>query len=336
MSAPRNTILTGDVRTTLPTIPEGCVDAIITSPPYFQLRDYDHDSQVGLEDSVSAWVDELRVVLRGLHRVLKPTGSLWLNLGDSYSRQHTAGAPPKSLLFGPERVALAMIEDGWTIRNKVVWAKPNPMPSSVGDRLNTTWEVIFHAVKQRDYYFDLDAIREPHKSERTKLTNDSTRIKRTKPAWAGPLAGAKDGLARLRQAGMSGHPLGKNPGDVWTVATSNFRGAHFATYPTDLLTAPILSTVPERTCEVCGRPWTRRHVPRRQLQTIQPTQPTCDCRKGALPGLVLDPFFGSGTTAIAALDHHRDWLGIEVNPDFVDLAEARIQTAHHERQQQAG
>jgi hypothetical protein len=119
--------------------PANSVDTVITSPPYLQLRNYAMGAQIGLEDDVTAWVEALRDVGRELARVLKPTGGWWLNLGDSYSRDVRTGAPPKSLLLGPERLALALVADGWTIRNKVIWAKPNPMPASVRDRLACTW-----------------------------------------------------------------------------------------------------------------------------------------------------------------------------------------------------
>jgi hypothetical protein len=137
---PRNEILVGDARSRLTKLPAASVDCIITSPPFFRLRDYQTEGQLGLEDSVAEWVEGLRSVLLEVMRVLKPTGSVWLNLGDSYSRHDRFGAPSKSLLLGPERLALALISDGWTIRNKLVWAKTNNMPSSVGDRLTCKWE----------------------------------------------------------------------------------------------------------------------------------------------------------------------------------------------------
>lgn len=140
MSGLRGKVLVGDVREMLPAIPDSSVDCVITSPPYFRLRNYDATGQIGLEPTIDDWVKALRGILAEVARVLKPTGSLWLNLGDSYSRQPRDGADTKSLLLGPERVALAMIEDGWVIRSKVIWAKSNPMPTSVRDRLSCTWE----------------------------------------------------------------------------------------------------------------------------------------------------------------------------------------------------
>jgi site-specific DNA-methyltransferase (adenine-specific) len=333
-TGPRNTILVGDVRDRLRALPAGSVDTVITSPPYLQLRNYAMAAQIGLEDDVTAWVEALRDVGRELARVLKPTGAWWLNLGDSYSRDLRTGAPPKSLLLGPERLALALVADGWTIRNKVIWAKPNPMPASVRDRLACTWEVVYFLVRSPRYNFDLDAIRLPH---RTRTTNRSTSkpssasslvVSARPPSWAGPLAGNNSGLARYKANGVPGHPLGKNPGDVWTIATANFRGEHFAVFPTALVEPPLMATCPERVCANCGIPWERaRASTLGRLAVRGELRPACACRAGTRPGLVLDPFFGSGTVGVVAERHGRDWLGIELNPAFATLATDRIADA---------
>ena len=302
------------------------MDAILTSPAYFRLRNYEVDGQLGMESTVSGWVDQLVDVCDELARVLKPSGSLWLNLGDSYSRHEQFGAPPKSLLLGPERLLLALSERGWIVRNKVVWSKPNPMPASVRDRLNTTWEPIFLLVRSPDYFFDLDAIREPHRSTRPAsvvkhpLKYDGGK----RPSWAGPLAGGNDGLLKARAEGRSGHPLGKNPGDVWTVATASYPGTHWATFPARLIERPIKATCPERTCASCGKPW--RRIDNR-------LRPDCRCKAAYLPGLVLDPFMGSGTTAIVAERLGRDWLGIELKPEYVEMAMNRIEAERQKREE---
>lgn len=325
MSAvPRNTVLVGDARTHLQRLPAASVDCVVTSPPYFRLRDYGIDGQIGLEAHVEGWVAELRAVLSDASRVLKPTGSLWLNLGDAYSRRPTDGAAPKSLLLGPERVALGLLADGWVIRNKVIWAKTNPMPNSVRDRLACTWEVIYFATRSRRYHFDLDSIRIPHGGTRRPTATTPAKT-RGRPEWAGPLAGDHSGLDKLKAKGRSGHALGKNPGDVWRLPTAGFRGAHFATFPQRLIERPILATCPEKTCARCGLPWERE--PHRQLGSVAmrgELAPVCECRTGTRPGLVLDPFMGAGTVAIAARDHERDWLGIELNPEFVALTNQRL------------
>ena len=236
-----------------------------------------------MEPTVSEWVDNLVRVCDELARLLKPMGSLWLNLGDSYSRHERFGAPPKSLLLGPERLLTALSARGWIVRNKVVWAKPNPMPASVGDRLNTTWEPMFLLVRSPRPFFDLDSIREPHRSTRSPKTKPPTGIKYgggKRPPWAGPLAGSNDGLLKARAEGRSGHRLGKNPGDVWTVATAKFPGHHFATFPTALIERPLKATCPERVCGSCGSPWRRTGE---RLQPELPLQRSLATGTGARP-----------------------------------------------------
>ncbi len=314
---PRNQILVGDALSHLRRLPTNSVDTVITSPAYFRLRNYQVDGQMGMEPTVDDWVANLLAVCDQIDRVLKPSGSFWLNLGDSFSRHPKFGAPPKSLLLAPERLLTALLKRGWIVRNKVVWAKPNPMPASVTDRLNTTWEPIFLLVHSPRPFFNLAAIREPHRSKRPPSQTDAKRLKYSgtkRPAWAGPLAGCNDGLLRARAEGRSGHPLGRNPGDVWSIPTAKFPGQHFATFPTALIERPLKATCPERVCGSCGRPWT----------ASAPTRPSCLCKGRWLPGLVLDPFLGSGTTAIVAARLDRDWLGIELNPEYASLAERRL------------
>lgn len=297
MKLPTNRIIEGDVFTVTKTLPTDSVDCIITSPPYFRLRNYQVDGQLGLEPHVDQWVAELRGLARELHRVLKPSGTFWLNLGDSYSTHPREGAPRKSLLGAPERLLLALVEDGWTIRNKIIWAKTNPMPTSVRDRLSTTHEFVYLLTKQPRYYFDLNAIREPHRS-RPPNRYDPARPSKyaTGTPALGPNSDGDNGLRALKARGLVGHPLGKNPGDVWHLATAHYKEAHFATFPETLV--------------------------RRMLRA--------SCPPG---GLVLDPFMGAGTTAVVAEAEGRDWLGIELNPAFIRQAEARLTTARRARKQ---
>jgi len=319
--SPRNAILIGDALERLRALPAESVDCVVTSPPYFGLRDYGVAGQLGQEAHVEAWAENVRVVCRELHRVLAPHGSLWLNLGDAYSTHPRFGAAAKSLLLGPERVARALVGDGWLLRNKVIWAKSNPLPSPVRDRLTNAHEVVYYLVKQPSYFFDLDAIREPLKSKRAPSSGS-----RTPEAALGALAGARDGLVAMSRAGRSGHPLGKNPGDVWRIGSASYRGAHFATFPPELIRRPLLATCPPQVCTACARPWrraTRRVVIRAGRPQMRPFVP-CDCRAATRPGLVLDPFFGTGTVAEVAQAYGRDWLGIELNPAYVPLAEARL------------
>jgi site-specific DNA-methyltransferase (adenine-specific) len=327
MSAvPRNQVLVGDVMDRLRELPAASVDCVITSPPYWALRNYQAGGQIGQELSVHGWVEQLVSVCDEIARVLSPEGTLWLNVGDTYSRQDRHGAPPKGLLLGPERLLLALVDREWRVRNKVIWNKSNPMPSSVGDRLSSRWEPVYLLVRSRHYYFDLDPMREPHGSVRP----PSRRPPPPFPtAWSGSLAGDQSGLRRLKMAGLPGHPLGKNPGDVWTIPTSNFRGGHFATYPEALVERPIKAGCPERVCTNCDRAWRRQRVARRLggLATLGTLRPACTCSAPYRPGLVLDPFLGSGTTAVVAERLGRDWLGIELNPDFAAIAERRISEA---------
>jgi site-specific DNA-methyltransferase (adenine-specific) len=312
----RNTILTGDAVSVLAELPESSVDCVVTSPPYYQLRDYGVAGQLGLEPTVDDWAQGLVVVARQAARVLKPWGAFWLNLGDSFSRHPRYGAGAKGLLLAPERLVLLLARDGWLIRNKVIWAKTNPMPSSIRDRLSLTWEVIYLLVRSPHYYFDLNAIREPH-------TSAGARSGRSplgrRPDWAGPLAGTHDGLRRARPIGMPGHPLGKNPGDVWRVPTRGFAGAHFATFPPDLIRRPILATCPALVCRDCGKAWSP--VTERGSG---PAGPVCTFPASPRPGVVLDPFCGSGTVGLVARELGRDWLGIEIKNEYVEMARSRL------------
>lgn len=319
---PRNEILGGDAHAVLMTLPSESVDVVVTSPPYFRLRDYGVQGQLGLEPTVDDWVEQLRPVLAEAARVLVPTGSLWLNLGDSYSTHSREGAPRKSLLFGPERLALALLRDGWIIRNKIIWAKTSTTPTSVRDRLATKHEVIYVLTRSPRYYFDLDAVRVPHLSRPPKPQRPQPGTTRPpgRPAWLGPNSDGDRGLAALHAAGLQGHPLGKNPGDVWSMGVSNFRGAHFATFPTTLVERMIRAGCPERRCVRCRAPWVRP----RDRERLAPPQPTCEHRDGSEPGIVLDPFMGAGSTAVAARSLGRDWLGIELNPIFRRLANDRL------------
>jgi site-specific DNA-methyltransferase (adenine-specific) len=324
---PRRQIIRGDALTVLRRLPSSSVDVALTSPAYFRLRDYQVEGQLGMESSISEWVDRLLEVCDELARVLRPTGSLVLNLGDSYSSHPRFGAPRKSLLLGPARLVIALSARDWIVRNFAAWVKPNPMPASVRDRLNTTWEPIFLLVRSPRAFFDLDSIREPHRSTRAAITNPPRAAKYgggKRPPWAGPLAGSNDGLLKARAEGRSGHPLGKNPGDVLTVATAKFAGHHWATFPIGLIEPLLKATVPQRVCASCGAPWQR---------TNKQPHPSCQCKGAWQPGLVLDPFMGSGSTAVAAERLGRDWLGIELKPEYVDMAMERIHAERARREE---
>jgi DNA modification methylase len=326
---PRNRIILGDALTRLRVLPDASVDCVVTSPPYFRLRDYDVDGQIGLERHVDQWVEQLVAISEQVRRVLVPTGTFWLNLGDTYSNHPSQGADRKSLLMAPERLALRLQQSGWIIRNKIIWAKPNPTPSSIPDRLNCTHEVIYALAKQPTYFFDLDAIRQPHRSAVKAARTDKPGTA-PREQWRGPNGMAATGLQALKARGGVGHPLGKNPGDVWTIAPGGYRGAHHAIFPIALAERMIAAGCPEARCTRCRLPWRRQVI--RALggtATRAALAPTCTCKQASEPGLVLDPFMGSGTTAVAAETLGRDWLGIELNPDFAKAARTRIAGTRH-------
>jgi site-specific DNA-methyltransferase (adenine-specific) len=263
MSKTRNIIHTGDVYDVLPELPAESVHMVMTSPPYWNLRDYGEADQLGLEETPEEFIENLADVFDEVKRVLLPSGSLWLNLGDTYHN--------KDLQQIPARVALELQSRGWILRNRVTWAKPNPMPQSVKDRLNDTTEAVFHFVKNREYWYDLDEIREPHAAP------NRTAGKREDYKQYG---GGQD--ERYEQ-----HPAGKNPGDVFEVTTKPFPEAHFAVYPPELCEKPIKATCPP-------------------------------------DGIVLDPFAGAGTTLLKAKELGRGFAGIELNPEYADMARARV------------
>jgi DNA methylase len=229
-------VIVGDARDKLKQLTTESVDCVITSPPYFRLRNYQHDAQIGLEAHVDSWVEELRGLMAEVKRVLKPTGSLWLNLGDSYSRSLGYGAPAKSLLLAPERLALALVADGWILRSKVIWAKTNPLPASVQDRLSCTYEVVYFLTKSSRYFFDLDAIRELPKKVKSqnKLAKvvavpvdnfvplascagevpdlvGAAKMDNADSSWRGPLANNNSGLSSMKASGYRLTRLARTP-----------------------------------------------------------------------------------------------------------------------------
>ena len=276
----------------------------MTSPPYWGLRDYGTLGQIGLEASPQEYVSTLLKVFREVRRVLRPHGTLWLNIGDCYAtgagkvgnspgggtqgkawvqrgkatspnRLPIEGLKPKDLVGAPWRLAFAMQDDGWFLRQDIIWHKPNPMPESTRDRCTKAHEYVFLFAKQRHYYFDAKAIAEPA----TRSASGNTR--RRKPAEYGIPGGAG------RSSSVPWAGTHRNRRSVWTVPVRSFRGAHFATFPSALVEPCILAGSPAG-------------------------------------GLVLDPFFGSGTTGVVARELGRDFLGLEINPDYARLAAARL------------
>lgn len=264
-------IITGDALTELRKLESDSVHCIVTSPPYYGLRDYGTPGQIGLEKTAEEYIAKLVFVFREARRVLRDDGTLWINLGDSYG-------PGKRLGGIPWRVAFALQSDEWILRQDIVWYKPNPMPESVRDRCTKAHEYLFLLTKLPRYYFDSEAIKEPAKDWGTR---DRSNGKYHNPG---------SGLTPHR--GLTKSYPHRNKRSVWTVAVRPYKGAHFATYPPDLI----------RPCILAGSP---------------------------VGGTVLDMFAGSGTTGQVARELNRNSILIECNPDYVELIHARLKVAPH-------
>jgi DNA modification methylase len=249
------TLHLGDALEVLRHMPAGSVDCTVTSPPYFGLRDYGMPGQIGAEASPAEYVERLRALFAEVRRVLADDGTLWLNLGDSYAgggggaggkagayidggtprrngAQHyeRMGVGPKNLLGMPWRVAFALQDDGWILRNAIIWSKPNAMPESVTDRLSTRYEMLFMFSKSRKYWFDLDPIRDAYSPNTQSFVN-------MKSKWQANAIGTVGNQPHAGNPGLvnqSMNPAGKNPGDVWEIPTVPFPGSHFAVFPPEI------------------------------------------------------------------------------------------------------
>ena len=295
------TIYNGDSLEILKQLPDESVNCCVTSPPYWGLRDYGEPGQLGLEETPEEYVLKMVEIFREIKRVLRDDGTLWLNIGDSYTaggmgngmkecKQQTnagsigfdikkppPGMKPKNLVGIPWRVAFALQSEGWYLRQDIIWSKNNPMPESVKDRCTKSHEYIFLLSKSQKYYFDADAIKEKAcTTDTSKRDRDNTKLNNTP--------------GRTKMGGLkTNHYTTRNKRSVWTVNTKPFKKAHFATFPQALIEPCILAGCPEG-------------------------------------GIVLDPFFGSGTTGIVAHKHDRKFIGIELNRQYVDdIAIPRIE-----------
>jgi site-specific DNA-methyltransferase (adenine-specific) len=264
------TVIVGDNRETLKSLVAGSVQCVVTSPPYWGLRDYGEDDQIGLESTPEDYVEQLCQVFDEVWRVLANDGTLWLNLGDSYLNKSLAGIP--------WRVAFALQARGWYLRSDIIWHKPNPMPESVTDRPTKSHEYIFLLTKSAQYYYDAEAIKEPVVTE---TGGAGIRFGGTK------YGDSDDPKHNTKSGNIYEGSETRNKRDVWTVATKPYSGAHFATYPMKLIEPCILA--------------------------------------GSRDGdTVLDPFSGSGTTGIVAIINGRNYVGIELNPEYAVISEKRI------------
>ena len=394
----------GDALDVLRTLPDGTFHVCVTSPPYFGLRDYGIDGQIGLEETIGEYVDRLRAVFREVRRVLRDDGSAWINLGDSYTRTpksnvlqtknrrvdfpdhaktgssdggtHRAARPgsrigglaPKNLIGIPWRVALALQDDGWILRSDCVWHKPNAIPSSVKDRPYHDHEYVFLLVKSGRYHYDAEAVKVPAKTTDHPRNVDSRTKVPGQPEHTGlrlvGLARKQDGHGNRAHDGFNarwdatgGAPM-RGLRTVWTIPTQPTAEAHSATFPQVLVETCLRATGPTMCCARCAAPQ-RRIVERiagtpnrskgaRQaarcdgaivggtervtLDTPSPAkivtlgwESTCSCgSERTVPGRVLDPFCGSGTTGIVAKRLGMRFLGIDLNPEYVEMAKRRI------------
>lgn len=296
----------GDCLQSMAFLDDKSVHTCVTSPPYFGLRDYGVDGQIGLEPTPDEFVATLVAVFREVRRVLRDDGTLWLNLGDSYARPPAKGGSgpggknrewygesygqargakipeglkDKDLIGIPWRVAFALQADGWYLRQDIIWHKPNPMPESVRDRCTKAHEYIFLLSKGPKYYFDHEAIKEPVSPDMLR------RAKAGHTRGQGKLDKSRNDAATVRPTNITGTT--RNRRSVWTVTTKPFKGAHFATFPPDLIEPCILAGCPEG-------------------------------------GTVLDPFGGAGTTGLVAEKHGRNAVLCELNPEYAEMAAERI------------
>lgn len=357
----------GDCLNVLRAMPDNSVHCCVTSPPYWGLRDYGHDGQIGLEDTPEAYVARMVEVFREVKQVLRNDGTLWLNLGDSYngsqqtggtksisgtgkSQPHgglakkAVGLKPKDLVGIPWRVAFALQADGWWLRQDIIWHKPNPMPESVTDRCTKSHEYVFLLTKSKQYFYDAEAVKEP-------------------AIYAGDNRGARSDSRRGTKCNsMSGITSNfRNKRSVWTITTKPYSGAHFAVMPMDLVEPCIKAGTSEKgCCPTCGNPWKRvvnsirvmRHELPKDDPNYRPARyarksngtddytnggaqafskttttgwiPTCTCGGNPVPCTVLDPFSGSGTVGVVSTKLSRNYVGIELNPEYLALSEQRL------------
>ncbi|NLF84165.1 MAG: site-specific DNA-methyltransferase [Candidatus Gastranaerophilales bacterium] len=316
-----NKMIVGDSLNSLRKLPEGVVDCVVTSPPYWALRNYGTNpvvwpdgwvGELGQEQSFEKYITHLCDIFDEVKRTLKDTGTCWVNLGDTYGGScmglsyaghckgknsilpddlsympkvaHSRGKYSKCLLMIPFRFALEMVNRGWILRNVIIWQKPNCVPHSVKDRFTVDFEYLFFFAKSQKYYFEQQI--EPFKE--STLERVKGKVNDNKGQYYQGIS--KQNYENFKQKVLSGAVKGKNKRAVWNIATSPFRGAHFAVYPQKLIETPIQAGCPEG-------------------------------------GLVLDPFMGSGTTALVANRFNRNWLGIELNPEYAQMAQERLNAA---------
>ena len=332
-------LLCGDAETVLKTLDTGMFQVCVTSPPYYGLRDYGTDGQIGLEASPDAYIEKLVGVFREVRRVLRDDGTLWVNIADSYAGSGKGawkekdvqkevyipdpdaknvrmaktwdGIKAKDLIGIPWMLAFALRADGWYLRQAIIWQKPNPMPESVTDRCTKSHEYIFLLSKMPKYYFNHESIREPVTASTISRLNQNTEAQKGSDRQPGrngrpmkavlPRYGGKkytenpDAFYRTKSGNVYDYRPYRNKRDVWTVATVPHKEAHFAMFPEKLIEPCILAA----------------------------------SRSG---DWILDPFSGGGTTGVVSKRRGRNYVGIEINPEYNEIARKRIEAAREERQ----
>jgi len=362
--------LQGDALTTLKDINNETVDCIITSPPYWALRDYKVEGQIGQEKTINEYVNHLIQIFNECKRVLKKEGTCWIVLGDTYSAVHTGGYksikstvganrpeaqefkqnkqtnyPDKTLCMIPERFAIKMIDNGWILRNKIIWYKPNCMPSSATDRFTVDYEYIYFFVKSKKYYFktQYEPLADSTNEVYERIQEGTTAIKRF---------GGVNKYKNWKENPMySGKPY--NPNDkgrikrtVWKISPKPFPEAHFAVFPEELVKQCLDAGCPSEICVKCNKPrkeivkiidkipgqWSNRTEtetghPKMIYNVVRENQglSDCGCKIGFKQGIILDPFSGAGTTALVATKNNRQFIGIELNPDYIQISKKRLE-----------
>lgn len=339
-----NRILIGDVFEQCKRIRKKSVHCVVTSPPYWALRDYQIKGQIGLEKTPEQYIETMVRVFRSVRRVLRDDGVVFLNIGDTYQ--------DKSLVGIPWMLALALKADGWYLRQQLIWEKPNCTPTSISDRCTNNYEPIYILTKSPNYYFDIVPLMEKTKEES---------VKRSQYEYGGSKAHDlrkqdKEGTGcRTRVIGKWEMPDKRFPRAVWKIPVKGIKDKHFAIFPMKLPSRCIQAGTSEHgCCPHCGACWIRRiekkriatrpgtdtkttgvhglakgnRDPLRHIVKIKTVgwKPGCKCKKNKpIPCIVFDPFLGSGTTARAAKRLHRDWIGIELNPESAKMARRRIE-----------
>lgn len=305
-----NKIYHGDTLEVLKTFPNESIDMVITSPPYYALRDYGIEGQIGLESTFQEYLNKLINIFDEVKRILKPTGSCWVNLGDSYGgtgdknqyvdpknpegrngqvKSLTKGLQGKCLLQIPNRFAIMMTDHGWILRNEIIWHKPNCMPASVTDRFTVDFEKLFFFVKNKEYYFEQQKVPNKEVSIRARNAklNQTTDEGASKNAVNVQLGTENRGYRFIPEDG-------RNMRCVWEITTQPFKGSHFAVFPEKLIEIPIKACCPPEI------------------------------------GSVLDIFMGSGTTGVVAKKLGRNYVGIDINPKYIAMAEKRIKRTYRQ------